>query len=202
MATVPVTVVAKKPWAEYDSAVAYMQDIETGSLLQSIHDGVRNLTELEHYIPLALIYAKPVRDLEFNDGVRPNDVKSFGSKSLWENIQSCLVYITGNEVPHAGGKHSCIKKFRRIVVPKLVYDYHFEDPDNLRKKFEKSKRKSYLSSSNRHFSLCLERYQSAYLRRLLDRLGVCQPPLRLRMVEMRGVGSAWFVESQGSARPS
>lgn len=142
MANVRIYTVSNKPLAAYDSAVEYMQDIQPGSLLQSIYDGVRNPRELYYYLPAALINARPVRHLEFVSGVEPNDPASFGSKNLWENIQSCLVYITGDEVPHPGGRISCIKKFPLIVIPKLIYDYHSDDPDNSRKKFERSKRGS------------------------------------------------------------
>lgn len=119
-----------------------MQDIRPGSLLQSIHDGVRNPRELYYYLPAALINAMPVRRLEFILGVEPNNLASFGSKNLWENIGSCLVYITGVEMPHPGGRLPCIK-FPLIVIPRLIYDYHFDDdPQGRIKKFEESKRGS------------------------------------------------------------
>lgn len=144
MANVRIYTVSDRPLAAYDSAVDYMQDIQPGSLLQSIHDGVRNPRELYYYLPAALINAKPVRPLEFNSGVEPNNPASFGSKNLWENIQSCLVYITGDEVPQPGGRSSCIKKFPLIVTPKLIYDYHFDDdPEDRRERFHGNKRESY-----------------------------------------------------------
>lgn len=133
-AMVTVTTVSNKAADQFPTALAYLRDLVPGSLPQSIEDCLQNDVELRHHLPVALITARPVRQLEFGANITPRDHKSYGTRHLWINIGALLVYITGLEkTERCIGKFDradCKKKFARCVVPddKLDYGPRFKNP--------------------------------------------------------------------------
>ncbi|KAJ4412879.1 hypothetical protein N0V82_008679 [Gnomoniopsis sp. IMI 355080] len=111
---------------EYPTVLAYLLDLVEGSLPRSVHDAFRNEVELSYHLDAALLNAPPVRPLEFLHSTIPSDHKSFGTRKLWDNIGSILVYITGIEIGDGcvnqnGNPFS--KRYPKTVVPDPRLDY-------------------------------------------------------------------------------
>lgn len=113
-AVVTVLTQPNQPATQFTSALAYLRAICPGSLPRTIEDCLKNDDELRHFIPSALLDARPVRELEFTPGIIPNNFLSFGTYKPFANIGALLVYITGVWQP---GTCESSKKFARCVIP-------------------------------------------------------------------------------------